>query len=81
MEIKSNLEDKFKDYHFRKLNETGSYFDFVTILSHNEFVIFHKKYIKSSQFNNSNIIDEFVQSLDESVRYNWVIVEVFEIDF
>jgi hypothetical protein len=78
MEIKSNLEVKFKDYQFRELNETGSYFDYVTVLSHDEFIQFHNKFIL---LKNSNKLDEFIKSLNELIRYNWVVVEVFEIDF
>jgi len=79
--IKTNLNYKFKDYQFREINETGSYFDYVTILSHNEFIIFHNKFIQSDNFNNSKKLDEFVTSLDDTIRYNWIVVEVFEIDY
>lgn len=85
MEINSNFKEKFKDYQVRELNETGSYFDYVTILSHNEFINFHKKFIKLNNSDNSLKLDEFVKSFinsnDDLIRYNWVIVEVFEIDF
>ena len=85
MEIKSNLDGKFKDYQFRELNETGSYFDYVTIMTHDEFINFHKTYFQFNQFNNSHRIEEFVKSfvssIDDIIRYNWVVVEVFEIDF
>ena len=85
MEINSNIKEKFKDYQFRELNETGSYYDYVTILSHNEFINFHKTHFQFNQFNNSHKIEEFVKSfessIDDIIRYNWVVVEVFEIDF
>jgi hypothetical protein len=84
-EIKSNIEGKFKDFQFRVLNETGSYFDYITILSLNEFIIFHKKFIKLNNSDNSHKLDEFIKTFinsnDDLIRYNWVIVEVFEIDF
>jgi hypothetical protein len=84
MEINSNIKEKFKDYQFRELNETGSYYDYVTILSHNEFIKFHNKFIQLDN-HYSHKLDEFVKSFvnstDEITRYNWVVVEVFEIDF
>ena len=84
MEINSNIKEKFKDYQFRELNETGSYYDYVTILSHNEFIQFHNKFIQLDN-HYSHKLDEFVKSFvnstDEIIRYNWVVVEVFEIDF
>ena len=80
-DIKSNLSEKFKEYSFREINETGSYFDFVTILTIDEFFEFHSKYIVLSTFNNSNVIDDFVKSINDTILYNWVVVEIFEIDF
>jgi hypothetical protein len=78
MEINSNIKEKFKDYQFRELNETGSYFDYVTILSHNEFINFHKKFIKLNNSDNSHKVYEFIKtfvnSIDELTRYNWVVV-------
>jgi hypothetical protein len=81
MEIKFSLEGKFKEYQFRELNETGSYFDYVTILSYDEFTSFHNKFFQSNNLNNSNKLEEFVKSIDDSIRYNWIIVELFEVDF
>lgn len=78
-EIKSNLSERFKEYHFREINETGSYFDFVTILTIDEFFDFHSKFL--SPIKNSNNLDEFVKSISDNIRYNWVVIEVFEIDF
>ena len=80
-DIKSNLSEKFKEYRFREINETGSYFDFVTILTIDEFFEFHSKFLVLSPFNNSHNIDEFVKSISHTIRYNWVVVEIFEIDF
>lgn len=81
MDIKSNIGERYKDYQFRVLNETGSYFDFVTIMSLDEFISFHNNYIQINQFNNSHKVDDFVKSIDDSIRYNWVVVELFEVDF
>lgn len=81
VEIKLNILERFKSYHFREINETGSYFDFVTVLTIDEFFDFHSKFLIPSQINNSESIDEFVKSIDDTIRFNWVIVEIFEIDF
>lgn len=81
MEINSNIKEKFKNYQFRELNETGSYFDFVTILTIDEFFNFHSNFLVLSPTNNSNQLDEFVKSISDNIRYNWVVIEVFEIDF
>ncbi len=80
-EVKSNIQNKFKKYQFREINETGSYFDFVTILSIDEYFDFHSKYLINSPFNYSENINKFIKSIDDTIRYNWVVVEIFEIDF
>ena len=80
-EITSNLKEKFREYNFKESNETGSYFDFVCLLSMYEFKKFHSLYFDSNPLSDLVIIDEFLTNKLPIIKYNWVIIEIFEIDF
>jgi len=72
--IEENLNTNFKHLNFRKIGDY--YYDFVTVLSWEEFLDFHSK------IGNDNLISQdissFITNYKEEVRYNWVVIEVYE---
>ncbi len=80
-DIKNNLKTTFKRYKFRELNETGSYTDFICLLSIEEFTKFHFQFFDKTTMFGDKSINEFLITKVPNTRYNWVIIEINEIDF
>jgi len=69
------VESKFKFLNFRTINSDG-YYDFVSILSYDEFMEFHKNYRKTEEDFIGKELSNFLTK--EKLRYNWVIIELYE---
>ncbi|HCY75964.1 MAG TPA: hypothetical protein DHV28_08575 [Ignavibacteriales bacterium] len=61
----------FKSLHFRVLS-SGTYIDFVSVLSFEEFLVFIKEHKLGKTLTQFSLTDL------KKVRYNWVIIEVYE---
>lgn len=73
------LSEKFKSLTFREIL-SDVYYDYVSILTFEEFQTFYESNL------NTNILPEtemkrFELTRSGQVRYNWVIIEVYEWDF
>ena len=72
--IKKNLIDSnSNNLHFRMIDDY--YTDFVTVLKWEEFIEFHKKHTTDA---NNESINSFMDTYNGKVRYNWVIIEIYE---
>lgn len=70
--ITENLFNKLKSLNFREIN--NHYIDFVSVLTIEEFLDFHKNNHQDSDQN----VERFIQNDIQKIRYNWVIIEVYE---
>jgi hypothetical protein len=74
LEMKDNILNNFKFLNFREIN--NYYFDYVTVLSIEEFIDFHKLHHKQSFI--SQELNQFISVKLPVVRFNWVVIEVYE---
>lgn len=73
-EMADNILNNFKSLHFREIN--NYYSDYVSVVTIDEFLDFHKLHHKT-HIGEQELI-EFLHTGLQKVRYNWVIIEVYE---
>lgn len=75
--IFDSVKNEYAFLNFREIWSSG-YYDFVATLTFEEFVDFHKKYYKDETRYNTDQIEKFLSSIPPTMRYNWVLVVVYE---
>jgi hypothetical protein len=65
---------QFESLIFREIG--AYYFDYVATLNFEEYLEFHPIHHKTSYL--PNTLNEFLEKEVEKIRYNWVIIEVYE---
>lgn len=73
-QVEENLTTNYSYLNFRKIG--NYYYDFVSVLNWEEFQEFHQRNNKDD-FRNEQI-SSFMEHYKDDVRYNWVIIEVYE---
>lgn len=74
--IKENIFQNFKPLHFREIITQGGY-DCVSTLTFEEFEDFYKSNLRTYSTNNPQLT-QFLITQSGRIRYNWVIIEVYE---
>lgn len=71
-----NVKDSFnsKLLNYREIN--NYYFDFVSVLTIEEFLEFHKIHCKHGD--REKVLNQFLSKDIKTVQYSWVIIEVYE---
>ena len=64
----------FETLAFREIGT--HYFDYVATLDFEEFLEFHQIHHKSTS--NSNLLNKFIEKDALKIRYNWVLIVVYE---
>jgi hypothetical protein len=76
IELKEIIFNKTHSLNFREINSNG-YYDYVSVQSIDEFLDFHKLNIQEKSFRIVEL-EQFISNELKKVRYNWVIIEVYE---
>jgi hypothetical protein len=71
--IKDNFYNNFKTLNFREIYADG-YYDFVSVLTMDEFMYFHNAHQKDGD----RQVNEFILHGMQKIKYSWVIIVIYE---
>jgi len=77
-DVFKSVKNEFAFLNFKEFY-SGAYYDFVAVLSFEEFIDFHKKYYKANPSHHlTEELEKFLYITASKIRYNWVLIVVYE---